>query len=416
MAGNPSGSLPEQMGGWNELRAAYRLLKEAEVTHEALSVGHWGKTYQEAQAHEAGVILWIQDTTELNYNAHQGTRGLGGTSHAKVQGLMMHSALVVVPQPGNPEVLGLGWQHVWSRAQPPEQSRFTNCESDKWSMALEQVGAVSEEQGQRWVSVGDRESDVFAYLQRAKALGWDCLSRVAQNRVICTPSGERDWLKRFARPQPVQAYKPLELRGRSGQPKRTVELNVSWSALRLHPPQSGNLHQADPIECWCIRCWETAPNGLEWMLLTSLDPAQFSPLDQLEWYAARWLIEEYHKCLKTGCAIEARQLTTAKRLITLTGFLSIVAVRLLQLRTLSRQQPHRNAAEVVPEVMVRVLVIRLKLTTAQITLGEFWGAVARLGGFIGRKSDGQPGWQTLWRGWSRLQDLCWGVELGAGGG
>lgn len=63
--------------------------------------------------------------------------------------------------------------------------------------------------------------------------------------------------------------------------------------------------------------------------------------------------------------------------------------------------------------MVRGLVIRLKLTTAQITLGEFWDAVARLGGFIGRKSDGQPGWQTLWRDWSRLQDLCWRVGAGA---
>lgn len=413
MAANPSGSLPEQMGGWNELRAAYRLVGEADVTHEALSARHWGKTYQEAQGHEAKVILWIQDTTEFNYNAHKGTTGLGSTSHSKVQGLMMHSALVVVPHLGTSEVLGLGWQHVWSRADLPEQSRFRGCESDKWSLALQQVGAVAQE-GQRWVSVGDRESDVFAYFQQAKGLGWDCLSRVAQNRVIRTPSGERDWVKRFARAQAVQTHKRLELRGRSGQPKRTVDLQVSWSALSLHPPQPGTQCPAAPLECWCLRCWEQVPNGLEWILLTTLDPAQFSPLDQLEWYATRWLIEEYHKCLKTGCTLEARQLATAKRLITLMGFLSIVAVRLLQLRTLSRQLPHRPATEVVPDVMVRVLVVRLKLTTAQITLGEFWQAVARLGGFIGRKSDGQPGWQTLWRGWLRLQDLCWGVELGAG--
>lgn len=192
------------------------MFSEDEVSHEGLSQPHWRKTYQGAVAQEAGVILWIQDTTELNYNAHQSTTGLGKTSHSKVQGLMLHSALAVVPHPGNCEVLGLGWQHVWSRSQRSGQSLFANCESDKWSLALKQIRTVPAAQGQRWVSVGDRESDVFAYLQQAKALGWDCLSRVAQNRVITTARGDRDWLKRFARHQAVQADKTLELRGRSG--------------------------------------------------------------------------------------------------------------------------------------------------------------------------------------------------------
>lgn len=169
IAANASGSLPEQMGGWNELRAAYRLFSEDEGSHEGLSQPHWQNTYEGAVAESAGVILWIQDTPELNYNAHKSTKGLGKTSHSKVQGLMLHSALAVVPHPGNCEGLGLGWQHVWSQSQRSEQSLFASCESDKWSLALEQIGTVPE--GQRWVSVGDRESDGFAYWQQAKAWG-----------------------------------------------------------------------------------------------------------------------------------------------------------------------------------------------------------------------------------------------------
>lgn len=102
---------------------------------------------------------------------------------------------------------------------------------------------------------------------------------------------------------------------------------------------------------------------------------------------------------------------TADGLLAVLGFLAIVAVRLLQLRSLSRERPEMLAQKVVPTLLIDVLVARLKLVakTADITVREFWLGVARLGGFIGRKSDGDPGWQTLWRGWQRLQDLCWGA-------
>jgi len=134
-------------------------------------------------------------------------------------------------------------------------------------------------------------------------------------------------------------------------------------------------------------------------------------LRQVEWYATRWTIEEYHKCLKTGCAVEQRQLTTAAGLERLLGFLAIVALRLLQLRTLARTEPTLLAEDFVPPVMLNVLVARRQLPQLPLTLADFWRSLARLGGFIGRRGDGSPGWQTLWRGWSRLQDLCWAASL-----
>lgn len=114
---------------------------------------------------------------------------------------------------------------------------------------------------------------------------------------------------------------------------------------------------------------------------------------------------------ETGCAVEKRQLESASSLVTLLGFFAIVSVRLLQLRQLSRSNSLLLAHEYIPSIMLKVLVARLGLTNCELTLGEFFLAIARLGGFLGRKSDGLPGWQTLWRGWLRLQDMCWAADF-----
>jgi Transposase Tn5 dimerisation domain len=90
-----------------------------------------------------------------------------------------------------------------------------------------------------------------------------------------------------------------------------------------------------------------------------------------------------------------------------------VQQRLLQLRNISRTHPDLPAKGIVPAIMLNILVFRLNLPSPDLTVGEFWKCVARLGGFLGRKSDGFPGWQTLWRGWNRLMDMCWAVDFTA---
>jgi hypothetical protein len=107
-------------------------------------------------------------------------------------------------------------------------------------------------------------------------------------------------------------------------------------------------------------------------------------------------------------------LRTASGLQALLGFLAVIAVRLLHLRTLSREAPDQSAQTVIPELLLRVVSARLKKPPSQVSVGQFWRAVAGLGGFLGRKGDGSPGWQTLWRGWLRLQDMVWGAEMALG--
>jgi Transposase Tn5 dimerisation domain len=208
----------------------------------------------------------------------------------------------------------------------------------------------------------------------------------------------------------------LELPAQAGQPARTAELLVSWQAVSLRSPANEPGHPRT-LQAWVVRTWQPNPppgvTAIEWLLLTSVPVLTLQDaLERIEWYSCRWIVEEYHSCLKTGCAIENSQLQHAERLRRLLAFLSILSVRLLQLRDLSRSTPHLLARQVVQPVLVQIIAYRTHTDPNTMTLPYFWRAVATIGGFPGRKSDGQPGWKRLWHGWLRLLDWAEGVHVG----
>jgi hypothetical protein len=135
--------------------------------------------------------------------------------------------------------------------------------------------------------------------------------------------------------------------------------------------------------------------------------------ERIEWYTCRWLVEDYHQCLKTGCAIEKRQLQEGERLLRLLGFLAPVAARLLQLREIARLTPKRLAIAEMPKELVKLVAVLADVPPDSLTVGDFWRHVARFGGYLGRRGDGPPGWKTLWRGWLYVQTLIEGVHLAA---
>lgn len=426
IAAQPAASLPTQTDSWGDLKAAYRLLNEEDVTHQALSEQHWRATRSMAATLQAAV-LFVQDTSELDFTAHPKTSGLGHIGNTRGKGFLLHSCLAIRPGADQAQIIGVAAQHVWTRQHEARKGRESRTarnkrptEAEVWAQIIEEIGqAPRPEAGLLWVSVGDRASDIFSYLRRAQAAGWNCLLRVGQDRVIQTGAGERARLMSWARGLAPQAHKTMTLRGREGKPHRQAELAIAWGAVMICPPQLGPERKQEPITGWCIRCWEQSPSvadeAIEWILFTSVPVTdQQAALEQVEWYSCRWIIEEYHKCLKTGCAMERRQLETAEGLLAMLGFLAIIAVRLLQLRELSRRAPQTLARSAVPAILITILIARLKLKLEadKLTVREFWRGVARLGGFLGRKSDGEPGWQSLWRGWRRLQDMCSGATLG----
>ena len=173
---------------------------------------------------------------------------------------------------------------------------------------------------------------------------------------------------------------------------------------------------------WVVHAIEVNPpagaEAVECLLLTSLPVESFDDAWRvLGYYEKRWLIEEWHKALKTGCRLESRQLQSKEGLERIAGLLSVVAVRLLQLKSATRTDPDRQASRVVPLHWIRMLIAarkRLKHSAATtMTIGEFYRELAKLGGLLGRKSDGEPGWITIWRGWHKLYLLVCGAELAA---
>ncbi len=137
-------------------------------------------------------------------------------------------------------------------------------------------------------------------------------------------------------------------------------------------------------------------------------------LERLDWYACRVVVEEFHKAQKTGCDIERMQFEQAARLEPAIALVSVVALTLLQLRDAGRnpQTAQQSAQQWVPGLWVELLAAwRYKDAQRELTLQEFLWALARLGGHQNRPSDGAPGWQTLWRGWTQLQAMIQGVRL-----
>ena len=292
-------------------------------------------------------------------------------------------------------------------------------ESDAWAEIVERVGAAPLAPDPCWVSVSGRGSDVFSLVRRARTQHWHGVWRVSQNRAVLSPSGQETKRLDGARRLPAQAETTWELRGREGQPGRTIRLQVAWSAVRLCPPRHGPERRQAPISGWCVRGWEASSreDAWEWVLFTTVPvTGAAAARERIEWYRMRWLVEEYHQALKTGGAIEQRPLHSAPGRLALLGFLAIVAVRLLQLRTIARTAPDTPARPVVEPEWVEAIRRLRGGSAATMTVDQFWRRVAGVGGFLGRRGEGDPGWQTLWRGWQRLQDLCWGMHRTSGPG
>jgi hypothetical protein len=171
-----------------------------------------------------------------------------------------------------------------------------------------------------------------------------------------------------------------------------------------------------PLVVTVVRTWEPEPpegeEALEWLLLTSVSVEnEEQAWERVEWYRMRWIIEDYHQCLKTGCQIEARQVQTYEGLRTVLGFLAPLAVRLLQLRSEARAQPDQPAQDVLPKEVVQVVAYLAHVAPSRLTVQKCWHRIAQAGGFLGRKGDGEPGWKTLWLGWLYIQTLLEGIHL-----
>ena len=416
LAENPLGSLPAQMHTWKETKALYRLLEEPDVTFAALMQPHMQETRQ--QAHGSGVVLLVQDTTDIDLSHRHKISGVGQIGNERGRGFFVQTVLAV--RPGTREVLGCMAQEPFVRIPAPQgeqrhqRRKREERETDVWMRQVHAIGMP--EPGSMWVHVGDRGADLFPFFQACQTTQTHFLVRAAQNRRVEESEEEITYSLMRTRSWPSQASRPFEVPARHGHPGRQTQLQLAFGQLTLLPPRHEPRAGKDPVTVWVIRAWEEqAPEGeepLEWILLTSVPTTTLEQAwERVDWYRHRWLVEDYHQCLKSGCRIEERQLQTVDGLIRLLGLLSPLAVRLLQIRGYARCEPERPAHEVIEPLMLAVVAQRSGHSPATMTIGSFWTEVARLGGYLARSHDGPPGWRTIWKGWLSLQTFLEGVHF-----
>ena len=273
----------------------------------------------------------------------------------------MHSALAVTPTSSGASVLGLAWQHVWTRTERHKghetrtERAGRHTEYDVWAETVQAIGGVPP--GCTWISVGDRGSDVFSDLRIARSLRWQVVMRVAQNRCVETNEGSQR-LMEWMRAKPPVTTTLLKYRDPKTHVVTPAQLGIAFDTCQLCAPRNGPKRGFPAQRVWCIRAFDLATSGdaVEWLLVSTLPCLTVeAALERLSWYSLRWNIEEYHKCLKSGCRMEARQLRSGKRLHRLLGFLAIVAVRLLWLRNASREDGDQLARQLIPEPLCRVV-------------------------------------------------------------
>ena len=415
VANNPSASLPDQTELWGDLKAAYRLFDRDEVGFEAVARPHWGLTKRSATG---GRYLVIGDTTELDFGKHRAIEGVGPTGNGSGQGFLLHNALMTAAE--SKEIVGVAGQTIHYRKKKKPQQRENASrrlkrkrESEVWGTVIDQIGQPA--QDAEYVHVFDRGADNFeVYCHLLQQRGEWVIRASKMSRNVLSGEAEQSVTLKACLPRlRVLGGYALSLRARGKEAAREAQIEIRLGQVKIPAPRHVSpwvrkLKQP-PIPMKVIEVIEVdAPKNakpVHWVLFTSLPVATFEDARQvIDYYETRWLIEEYHKALKTGCRTESRQLKAAGRLEALVGLTSVVAVRLLQLKSLARTAPETPARRVVPRIWLRMLKLARKGLTrvSDLTVGQFYREVAKLGGFLARKGDGEPGWITIWRGWEKL--------------
>ncbi len=400
-AERPEKSLPGRFDDWAGLKAAYRFFSNPKISHQTLQEPHYQEVLEKARFSEE-LVLFIQDGSELLFNSHPWTHGLGPTADSAGNGLMFHSSLVAkYHESKETEVLGLSYQEVWIR--PEKKTVDREKESEVWLRTLEKSGAPQK----NWVSVGDRGNDIYSFLHGASRRRWKFVVRARHNRKV-EINNVQERLFPWIRRQIVKSSSKLFLKAKGKEFSGEVELEITWAKAKLLPPDKTSFLPKEEVTY--IRVWCLERPKLEWLLITNLPVENEKDARKIiEIYRKRWLIEDYHKALKTGCRVEDIQLKQASRILAVFGMIGVIATQLLAMREYCRLSPTTRVEEAVPKRWIILIENRLQVKLK--TVRDFWRSLARLGGFIGRKSDGEPGWQTIWGGYTRLQDMLWGANL-----
>ena len=426
LAAHSGRSVAQSCGSLSEATACYRLAGNPDVSHDGLLQGHRERTAGRSRGRP--VVLCAQDTTTFSFGQRAPIEGLGPIDSAlAVQGFFAHSALMIDPEDGS--VLGVAAQEVWARSwtaapkgETSAERKLRTRESEHWGRVQVDVAAAfgrrrladaswpaPRPDDPRIIAVFDREGDIFEAMETMQELGHGFVIRAIRDRKLETPISEASLSTRAVESAPELGTVVFEVPRKPGQASRTATLSVRGLTMSLMPPKSRGRKGAS-LHVGMVLIQEiAAPEGVAplcWYLLTT-EPCETlaEALRVVRYYRFRWNVEEFHMGLKTGCSVERAQFDTMHSFENFVAISTVAAWRMLVLRDAARSGEPSLPLEILTNVQRSILRREFPKLGASPTARDWMRALAKLGGFFGRKSDGEPGWRTLWWGWRRLCDL-----------
>ena len=415
----PQANIPEACGSKARTMGAYRLFQNPKVSLEVVLSAHTEATIERIKQHR--VVLVPQDTTTLTYSTHPMTAGLGpvNTTEDQALGLLLHDTVAFTKE-GTP--LGILDAQCWARdpQQRGKSSRrkevpLEQKESRKWLRSFQKAAEVQKLCSETMLVVmGDRESDLYELFVEARKEpdGPKLLVRAERTRQRRV---DQEFLWDFLASQKGAGSLKIQVPRRGSRPARQAWVDLRFAPVTLQAPKRCGSGPAVPV--WAVYAVERArpgvPSPIEWMLLTTVEVNSFAEAQQrVEWYSGRWGIEVYHRTLKSGCRIKDRQLQRADRLETCLAVDMVVAWRIYHLAMLGRERPELPCTVLCQEIEWKALCCYVNKTPVPPekppSIGQVVFMVGRIGGHLGRKRDGFPGTQCLWRGlirWSAATEM-----------
>jgi len=412
---NPAASLPKAMKTDAALEAAYRFLRNDAVSMDGILAGHYAETA--ARAASERLVLAVHDTTEFQFSG-EGTRDGLGPLRGSGQGFFGHFTLLVAPDELRRP---LGVIAVQTRVRTKLRGKGPKSHEPKGEAARWKKGVMLAEERLDdrvpVVHVMDREGDSYELLDELIASGQRFVIRMGRKRMLsdgvelsealasAKTVVERE-VQLSRRRQDKIAFNRKRHPARAG---RQARLALSAQLLEIRRPAHCNETRPETLAIHFVHVREVETHGdeppVDWMLATTEPIGVAEDIERVvDFYRARWVIEEYFKSLKSGCAYEKRQLESDHTLLNLLAILVPIAWRLLLLRSLARDWADAPASEALSPTQLQVLVaVSHKKLSPSPTVREALLAVAALGGHI--KNNGEPGWAVLGRGFEELPTL-----------
>lgn len=433
---SPSTSVNGAFASWAETKAAYRLFDNDKFSVDEVLDKHRQGTLDRAKGEK--YVLAIQDTTTLNYHDHKNKEGLGLILNKEVKGsdgtrgIFLHNTLLVTPK-GLP--IGLFDQEIFIRKKEKRSKAWSKSveekETFKWIRPTETIKAYFPENITP-VIVADREADKFSIMAFSNLLQEKFLIRFCRNRVIGPRSGrnfkgeyyhDNDYIDSLVERSPVKGQITLEVRDKKTKKQKKIKADIKFDEFLMAAPKQTTYHDKNlpDFHCYFIQIKEVSKNEdsekIEWRLFTNIKIESMSDaIEKIEWYKHRWKVEVFHKILKSGCKIEDRRFLNMDRLNRAIVVYSIIAWRLQWLTTMARENPNITCDKILSGPEWKILYIREKgkgkpLPKEPPKVQEAIVWMAKLGGYLNRKSDGPPGPLTIWTGWQQLRTMTDTFEL-----